>query len=311
MGDVGHQEQDTNSLSEHGDVAGNKQIDYTPINSGRQQLSFWAESPDTSVHQAFESFWKKMDDMEKLNIESEFRQMKEKNAEVRAKQDEMLASISGVHLSVLDFVEHGGLPPSVESLTAWLEIREIDTSLWGQGEAKTVQEFFHEIWAGECEPLTECAERVISVVKVRILDHDEAGTWQLYETKQKLCRDGRTRPRNRPLAEKRRPNESSFDAAVRGVKEELGSSLKSSSRIVVKEDSLQEWTERRMSKSFPGLETVYKLSQVDVEVEGLTRAATGDTFETEETPELSHGKVHTWTWIPSGAVDWSPVAVHE
>eukprot|EP00960_Hanusia_phi_P039849 754086-Hanusia_phi.AAC.2 len=203
MGDVGHQEQDTNSLSEHGDVAGNKQIDYTPINSGRQQLSFWAESPDTSVHQAFESFWKKMDDMEKLNIESEFRQMKEKNAEVRAKQDEMLASISGVHLSVLDFVEHGGLPPSVESLTAWLEIREIDTSLWGQGEAKTVQEFFHEIWAGECEPLTECAERVISVVKVRILDHDEAGTWQLYETKQKLCRDGRTRPRNRPLAEKR------------------------------------------------------------------------------------------------------------
>ena len=74
----------------------------------------------------------------------------------------MLASISGVHLSVrfdlssedgfeicvqvLDFVERGGLPPSVESLTAWLEIRDIDTSLWGQGEAKTVQEFFHEVY---------------------------------------------------------------------------------------------------------------------------------------------------------------------
>ena len=28
-----------------------------------------------------------------------------------------------------------------------------------------------------------------------------------------------------------------------------------------------------------------------MEVEGLSRAATGDTFETEETPELSNGKV--------------------
>ncbi|EKX32452.1 hypothetical protein GUITHDRAFT_121382 [Guillardia theta CCMP2712] len=311
MGGVGHKGSETLSVEQDKSLSSHKHSESGPVNHELQQASFWAQSPDTSVHHAFASFWKKMDDMEKLNIEAEFREMKEKNAEFQAKQDEMLASISGVHLSVLDFVERGGLPPSVESLTAWLEIRDIDTSLWGQGEAKTVQEFFHELWAGECEPLTESAERVISVVKVRILDHDEAGTWQLYETKQKLCRDGRTRPRNRPLAEKRRPEESSFDAAVRGVKEELGSSIKSTSRIVVKEDSLQEWTERRMSKSFPGLETVYKLSQVDVEVEGLSRAATGDTFETEETPELSNGKVHTWTWIPSGTVDWSPVAVHE
>eukprot|EP00961_Rhodomonas_salina_P152981 2059307-Rhodomonas_salina.1 len=45
------------------------------------------------------------------------------------------------------------------------------------------------------------------LAQVRILDEDDKGLWQLYETQQKFCRDGRTRPRNKPLAEKKRPRE--------------------------------------------------------------------------------------------------------
>lgn len=83
------------------------------------------------------------------SVQGELAMLQAESARRRAIQEEELAVASGIQLSVLDFVEHGGLPPSVEALTAWLEIRDIDTSKWGKGEAKTVQEFFHELWAGE------------------------------------------------------------------------------------------------------------------------------------------------------------------
>ena len=195
----------------------------------------------------------------------------------------------------------------MEALTAWLEIRDIDTSQWGCGEAKTVQEFFHELWAGESEPLGAACQRIISVVKVRILDANDEGTWQLYETKQTLCRDGRTRPRNRPLAEKLRPGEEVEACCRRGVLEELGS-LVGASPVHIRDGSLQHWEETRMSRSFPGLETLYKLYQVDVNVEGLTLNRTGATFETEEDAGLSTNKVHRWEWVPCGGVAWDPVS---
>jgi len=262
----------------------------------------------TSSEVAFQAFWTQMDELSKTpSVQGELAMLQAESERQRTVHEQELAQASGVHLSVLDFVERGGLPPSVEALTAWLEIRDIDTSLWGCGEAKTVQEFFHELWAGESEQLGTATQRVISVVKVRILDSNEQGTWQLYETKQTLCRDGRTRPRNRPLAEKLRPGERVEDCCVRGVREELGS-LVGNSNVSIREGTLQHWEETRMSKSFPGLETLYKLYQLDVEVQGLTLQRTGEIFDTEEDPTLSTGKVHRWQWVPCGGVDWDPVS---
>lgn len=265
--------------------------------------------PVTSSEVAFQAFWNQMDTLSKYpSVQGELASLQLESARQRAVQEQVLAQASGVTLSVLDFVEHGGLPPSVEALTAWLEIRDINTSLWGCGEAKTVQEFFHELWAGESEPLGTATQRVISVVKVRILDNSEDGTYQLYETKQTLCRDGRTRPRNRPLAEKLRPGEKVEECCVRGVREELGSLVGLTSHVTIREGSMQQWEETRMSRSFPGLETLYKLYQVDVEVEGLSLKRTSEVFDTEEDPQLSTGKVHRWQWVPCGGVDWDPVS---
>mmetsp|Transcript_58695 Transcript_58695/g.138328 ORF Transcript_58695/g.138328 Transcript_58695/m.138328 type:complete len:490 (+) Transcript_58695:242-1711(+) len=264
---------------------------------------------ETSVEVACQSFWNSLDQVTSPSVESTLAKLKEESAKMHQQHALELQNAAGVHLSVLDFVLDGGMPPSVEALTAWLEYRGIDTALWGKAQAKTVQDFFHEIWAGECEPLSEAAQRSISVVKVRILDEDDKGLWQLYETQQKFCRDGRTRPRNKPLAEKKRPRETPEETAVRGVLEELGSVLEHGCAIDVNRDSLEEWVETRHSNSFPGLETVYQLYQVDVKVEGLTRAKTGTSFESLENPSLSTGKVHSWTWKPSGGVDWQPVDV--
>lgn len=272
---------------------------------------------ETTADWAFRSFWgsdlavvvgQKMTAGGRGSVQSEFLRLQRDSIMQSTSHLESLAAFAGVHSSVLEFVERGGMPPSVESLYAWLEFRKIDTRRWGAGEAKTVAELFHELWAGECEPLTDQPHRVISVVKVRVLDTDAQGTWQLYETKQKFCRDGRTRPRNRPLAEKVRPGEEPVATARRGVLEELGSVLGAAPSIVVDEGNLEEWAETRMSESFPGLETVYKLFQVDVRVEGLTRASTGTSFDSVETPDEAYGKVHTWTWTPLDDVDWNPVS---
>ena len=95
------------------------------------------------------------------------RKLVEESEGMRVRHLEHLERVSGVGKSVLDFIETGGIPPSVEALYAWLEYRGIDTAQWGKGSAKHVRELFHEIWSGESEPLTELPQRVISVVKVR------------------------------------------------------------------------------------------------------------------------------------------------
>ena len=96
--------------------------------------------PVTSSDMAFQAFWNQMDTMSTSpSIQTELALLQAESARQRTIQEEVLAQTSGIQLSVLDFVEHGGQPPSVEALTAWLEIRDIDTALWGTGEAKTVQ----------------------------------------------------------------------------------------------------------------------------------------------------------------------------
>ncbi len=36
-------------------------------------------------------------------------------------------------------------PPSVEALRAWLLLRDVDLSLWGQGPCKSVRDLFREV----------------------------------------------------------------------------------------------------------------------------------------------------------------------
>jgi len=177
--------------------------------------------------------------------------------------------------------------------------------VWGTGQAKHVKDFFHEIYSGECEPLTDVSQRVLSVVKVRITCEDSEGVWALYETKQKFCRDGRVRDRNRPLAEKKRPDEEPAAAALRGVVEELGSVMSRDQLegAVASLDDIEQWDETNFSSSFPGLMTRYRLWMVDVCIDKFDRSTTGDKFQSVETPELSTGKVHTWQWRPFGALE--------
>lgn len=101
-----------------------------------------------------------------LSVEAAFKRLSDEADAQRVEHLETLEHFTGITTSVLDFIEGGGIPPSVEALYAWLEYRGIDTSVWGKGQAKQVSDLFHEIWGGESEPLTDLPQRVISVVKV-------------------------------------------------------------------------------------------------------------------------------------------------
>ena len=294
--------------------------------SGKTAAQLMAEADQrrggkSTTEEAMLSFWGTLettvDAGTKGSVQSEFNRLQQKSIVQGRSQLDALADFAGVHSSVLDFVERGGMPPSVESLAAWLEFRNIDTAKWGVGEAKTVAELFHEVapprrrnpaprtpraqrrapcrappapaaldgWplslthtpsfcvaavggrvraadgpaaardlGGEGAPprhgrrrrhlaglpppraLRDKApassmrfRRAGRLAKLRSCNRSRAANRrmcsgearggrqrrltrararQLYETKQKFCRDGRTRPRNRPLAEKVRPGES-------------------------------------------------------------------------------------------------------
>ena len=81
--------------------------------------------------------------------------------------------------------------------------------------------------------------------------------------------DGRSRPRNRPLAEKMRPGESVEDACRRGIFEELGPEMGAQDRVELKAESYEIVEQERDSFSYPGLLTRYVLHSMVAFVRGL------------------------------------------
>lgn len=81
--------------------------------------------------------------------------------------------------------------------------------------------------------------------------------------------DGRSRPRNRPLAEKMRPGENVEDACRRGVFEELGPEMGARNRVEIISESYDREEQERDSCSYPGLLTRYVLHTMVASVTGL------------------------------------------
>ena len=176
----------------------------------------------------------------------------------------------------------------LDELKAWLDAHGIDTSSWGRGEAKPVESLLDEILAGESRLQDDPSLRVISLVQVLI----RRGDLVLIETEQELA-DGRTRPRNLPLAEKIRAGEAVNDAVLRGLKEELGIQ---SHQVTIRESTYRSEQRDMISQSYPDLKTRYLMHVIEAEVEGLP----SDDFVTREASDSPDETVqaHHWSWRP-------------
>jgi hypothetical protein len=175
-----------------------------------------------------------------------------------------------------------------EALCAWLDAQDIDTSDWGFQSAKSVQDLWNEYTLGEIKLEESPLRRVITgVVQVLIFKNSR----MLMEIHQELS-DGRTRIRNRPPSEKRKPGESPQETARRCLYEELECTPDQVHSLWVLNESPQ--MEHRFSQSFPGLLTCYPVFQVVAEVSGLPE----DAFQTKERGDSLGSAVlfHHWEW---------------
>lgn len=145
---------------------------------------------------------------------------------------------------------------SLEDLAALLVSSGVDISLWGMGEAKSLQDLYEELSSGETELSRLENGKLYRRVRVCGLEvfYVEGDNLLRLKEKYQMFKDGRRRERNLPcsLAEKVVAGESFLEAAGRGLKEELG--------LIIDPNRLSYQgvnIESRESKSYPGLNTRY------------------------------------------------------
>jgi nicotinamide mononucleotide (NMN) deamidase PncC len=117
------------------------------------------------------------------------------------------------------------IPSSLSDLQQHLESRGIDVKTWGSHGAKDVEDLFQELRLGESTLIEHngALVRATTASKIRIISHDPVGgTFQLFEDRQ-VFKDGavRRRPTAWAVWEKCTAAENPYDAALRGLKEEL------------------------------------------------------------------------------------------
>ena len=206
---------------------------------------------------------------------------------------------------------------SPQSLSEWLKPRLPSDSFasWG---VKPGTKNVHNLWLEISEGETSIADstppvRTVQVVTVRVIGKDGS---ILIESHQELS-DGNVRKRGRPLSEKMKPDEDPETAAVRAIKEELGSVIGWSdagfliSDIVrIDPNSYEMKVEERNSDSYPGLPGCYILHTLNARLEGLPE---GDfcTYEVDENSHFDNNNVkdmavsvkkHYWTWVSADSV---------
>ncbi|RYR34179.1 hypothetical protein Ahy_A10g048919 isoform A [Arachis hypogaea] len=208
---------------------------------------------------------------------------------------------------------------SPQSLSDWLKPRLPSDSFasWG---IKPGTKNVHNLWLELAEGETSLADstppiRTVQVVTVRVAG--KHGKF-LVEAYQELS-DGNVRKRGRPLSEKMKPNEDPESAAVRAIREELGSVIIGGGEAGVIEvedivridpNSYEMRVEEKVSDSYPGLPGCYVLHTVCATVEGLPE---GDfcTYEVEEygaseeknlADKAVSVKKHYWTWVSADSI---------
>jgi len=112
-----------------------------------------------------------------------------------------------------------------DHLQAILSEYGVETSGWGEGEAKALGHLLTELRAGDCELVVDerGLARLVRNVWVDVFAHVGAARHHLVERRQVFI-DGRTRRRSLPasIGEKCTVGEDPAVAAVRGIGEELG-----------------------------------------------------------------------------------------
>lgn len=177
---------------------------------------------------------------------------------------------------------------SERDLRDWLDRHGIDMSAWGTGQYKSLGDLWTEYRNGETVFIEDPPCRNTSFVKVFIRN----GSRLLFEVGQVLA-NGKRRSRDAVPAEKMKPGETTRQAALRCVREELGVAVE---EPACKCDESPASVKVSVSPSYPGLPTRYTYFECEVDVPGLPDGS----FETDE--EGDAVSRHLWEWREENAV---------
>jgi hypothetical protein len=153
----------------------------------------------------------------------------------------------------------------LDKLKQKLNKYSIPIESWGTGKSKTINHLLDELENDECG-LTETDGNIIREIEfvgIKIFYNSKDERWVLKEDRQEF-NDGRIRRRNMPssVSEKMKFAEDPLNAAIRGIKEELGLNIKST-QLSKRRDLYYNGG----SLSYPGLQTKYKGHQYICELE--------------------------------------------
>lgn len=177
--------------------------------------------------------------------------------------------------------------PTSGALAAWLHTHQIDTTTWGQGAAKTVEDLWRETQQAESALYPEAPLRRVQVVELFI----EMAGRQLIEAEQRLV-SGQVRRRNQPPSEKMLPGEDPIATARRCLAEELA--ITDAAQIHFPPQQIHERQLLVESASYPGLVTQFTFYRVTAQVQALP-----DTPFTTTNAAHHHGDpvvAHHWRW---------------
>eukprot|EP00929_Paragymnodinium_shiwhaense_P008123 TRINITY_DN112062_c0_g1_i1.p1 TRINITY_DN112062_c0_g1~~TRINITY_DN112062_c0_g1_i1.p1 ORF type:complete len:819 (-),score=183.67 TRINITY_DN112062_c0_g1_i1:185-2641(-) len=158
-----------------------------------------------------------------------------------------------------------------DALIKNLKDHRIDISAWGTGEAKTIKEFAQEVYSGAAQLMLDASShkrlvRVVDIVLLRLSADDKF----LVEASEVMA-DGRSRADlNRIPACKKLPYENSKRAAARLMAEQLGLDA----TLVTISPNREKFEEEEVSRSFPGVVTVYRKEIIEATVNNSVEAKT-------------------------------------
>jgi hypothetical protein len=224
--------------------------------------------------------------------------------------------------------------PSADALSRVLNERGLDTSSWGSGNTKDVSKLWKEIKEEEAalevwrKPSGELVTmRVTHVLRGKVSSEENYhrgiflfNAWQQYG-------DGRKRTRNGLLSEKLTTAEIPLEEHLHEVcqravtEEEMARVVDAAVRVqpdepivfdpdyrcpleVIGEDYVEHTVEIEISKSYPGLMTVYHLYTVDILVKGLpiTDFNTLEFDHVDKDGKRPLKYVHAWVWEQWGTI---------
>lgn len=175
-----------------------------------------------------------------------------------------------------------------QALAAWLHEQQIDTTTWGQANAKAVTDLWREVQNAESILCAEMPLRRVRVVELCV----QAGDRRLIEAAQ-LFASGQVRRRHHPPSEKMLPTEDPFTAARRCLTEELN--VAADAVVIFPPQAVDARIELSESTSYPGLLTQFTFYPIYVQVPHLPTAEEFTTLNAAH----AHGDpviAHQWRW---------------